>query len=472
MFRMALTKYPEGSIRELLWVAFPLMLSSLSTLAMVFVDRLFLGHLSPAALSAAVTAGTMWWAITGALLILASMSEVFVAQYNGAGLKERIGRPVWQMIWFSVATLAICIPLGLFGGELIFHDSINFELENTYFSWLNFFGPTWPLSAALAAFWVGRGKTRMVTALALLANGLNVLLDWILIFGIEGVVPSMGVKGAAIATSFGNIVQVAILLSLFLHKSNREAFGTSRFKLHFAEFRRCLKVGGPQATLFFIEAVGWSIFYILIRKSGPVNIYTAGITQSVLILFFFIAEGIGRGASAITGNMIGGGRHGEAFKVFFAGLKLHFIFFVLMGSLFFFFPDPIIDLFVNDNSGVLSEGSTHLSIALEQIEEAELMHVLRITFRVVTIYLLFEGIRWLISGILTSAGDTLFLLIAGTVTVPICLLLPMWYFVSYLGVGVIGAYVLSVTYVAVVSGIFYWRFAARKWQKIQLISSS
>ena len=172
---MSLTKYPEGSIRELMWVAFPLMLSSLSTLAMVFVDRLFLAHYSPAALSAAVTAGTMWWAITGALLILAAMSEVFVAQYNGAGLHERIGRPVWQMIWFSLGTILICIPLGLYGGPLIFQGSVNFQLETSYFGWLNFFGPTWPLSAALSAFWVGRGKVRMVTMLALLANGLNVL---------------------------------------------------------------------------------------------------------------------------------------------------------------------------------------------------------------------------------------------------------------------------------------------------------
>src|ERR1700733_6336679 len=117
---MNLTKYAPGSLRELWSIAFPLMLSSFSFLAMIFVDRLFLARYSPEAMSAAVTSGTAAWSFIGSGIILAAMSEVFVAQYNGAGIKKRLGEPVWQMIWFSLATFLLYVPIGLYVGNWVF----------------------------------------------------------------------------------------------------------------------------------------------------------------------------------------------------------------------------------------------------------------------------------------------------------------------------------------------------------------
>src|ERR1700733_10256390 len=97
---MALTKYPSGSFRELVSIAFPLMLSSFSVLTMVFADRWLLAHYSMEAHNAAVTATTTGWAFIFGWIVLGNITEVFVAQYNGAGLSKRLGEPVWQMLWF------------------------------------------------------------------------------------------------------------------------------------------------------------------------------------------------------------------------------------------------------------------------------------------------------------------------------------------------------------------------------------
>ncbi len=465
---MALTKYPEGSVRELIKVAFPLMLSSLSLLAMVFADRVFLARYTGEALSAAVTAGTASWAILGSILILGSMAEVFVAQYNGAGLHHRLGRPVWQMIWFSLAATLFLVPIGLWGGQILFRGSENFVLENRYFGWLTYFGSSWALVAALSAFWVGRGKTLMVTLLALGANGVNILLDWLLIFGVEGKIPAMGVVGAAIGTSTGNMLQAIVLLCLFLNAKNRKEFGTGRFHLHYLELKRCLKVGVPQATLFFVECMGFAFFYMLISHRGAEHIYVAGASQSILILFFFVAEGIGRGAAALTGNLIGAGRPEGSFKVFRAGVKLHLFFVCLMAFLLVFFPQPLVDLFMSDT--FLTFGETGAMDPAVMSAKWDMMAAsLIVTLRICLLYLLAEGIRWLISGILASAGDTLFLLVAGTISVPLALLLPTYLFVSIMGAGVAGAFVVAVFFVLVVATCFYWRFVGRRWQQLQII---
>ena len=86
---MAFTRYEEGSMKELWHISFPLMISFLSTFLMTFTDRLYLSLFSQEALSAAVSAGTMSWAPVFFFAGLAAISEVFVAQNNGANrLKE------------------------------------------------------------------------------------------------------------------------------------------------------------------------------------------------------------------------------------------------------------------------------------------------------------------------------------------------------------------------------------------------
>lgn len=454
---MPLTKYPEGSVRELLSVAFPLMLSSLSVLFMIFVDRFFLAQYSDDAMSAAVTAGTAWWGIGGSVMLLASMAEVFVAQYNGRKCYERMGRPVWQMIWLSLGSVIVMVPTAIWGGSLVFYDSSNFVFERQYFFWVTLFSPIWAFDAALSAFWVGRGKTRMITLVALGTNAINIFLDWILIFGVEGLFEPMGVKGAAIATSCGSVIQAVILFTLFLSSENRSHYQTFNCRFHLGEFLRCLRVGGPQAALFCIECLGWAYFYVFIAQMGRSHIYVAGVCQSMIFLFFFVAEGIGRGAAALAGNFIGARQRQMIFKLFRSGLKIHALFFVLFALFFALWPDPFVYLFIDD---------------VQMAQEPAIIDMLVVTLRLCLFYLLFECIRWLLSGILTAAGDTLFLLIVGVGAVPLGLLFPTFLLAKVIEGGVVGAFAIAVFYVVVVSLLFYVRFVGCKWQKIELVEPS
>jgi len=463
---MALTKHPPGSVRELWAVALPLMLSSFCLLTMIFTDRVFLAHYSGEAMNASLTAGTAAWAVAGSFLVIGAMAEVFVAQYNGAKQHDQLGRPVWQMIWFSLGSVVLLLAIGTWGGPLLFKGSGNIALETESFFWYLALGFSWPLLAAVSAFFVGRGKTKLLLGLSLLANGLNILLDWPLIFGLEGWWEPMGVKGAAIATNVGNLVQVVILIVVFLQAKNRKTYGTGRWRFDFSLFRKCLRVGVPQSVLFFVEVMGFTVFYMMIGHVGADEMFVSGVCQSVCILFFFAAEGISRGAIAVAGNYIGAGDPKQCFKVFWSGVKIHLGCFLFVSLFLVAFPDFLMGLFVGNAFTLEASG-------IEATPEllATMRSTMQGAFVFCLLYLFFDAIRWLISGILTAAGDTLFILLVGMISVPLTLLLPAYWLIEKLHYGAIPAFGIATFFTGTLVLAFALRLKSGRWQKIELVDT-
>jgi MATE family multidrug resistance protein len=450
---MALTKYREGSIGELWVISLPLMITSFSVMFMIFVDRLLLANFSTEAFNAAVSASTIGWAFIAAFMGLCSISEVFVAQYNGAGRKERMGMPVWQMIWVGVFSIFIFFPLAQWGNSLIFSNSDQ-DLERLYFRWMIYFGPAIAIYGALAGFFVGQGKTKLITFASIGANFVNIALDWLLIFGVEGYLEPMGVKGAAISTSLGSIFQTAILFFVFMSPSNQSVHRTDNWRLNKEMMLRCLRIGLPGSVFMMVEILGWGVYYLMMAQAGFAYITIAGVAQSVVILFMFFAEAISKAATALCGNFIGSRTTWNIPKLLVSGVGLHVIFFICAGGIFALATDSIIKLFLPD-------------LAPATIQE--LYQPLVTSLFLMLLYLLFEGIRFLLTGILTAAGDTMFIFIAGTTTIWFFLILPVWVAVFMFGASIVTASFLSSLYALIACLIYYFRFREGKWREGSLI---
>lgn len=451
---MTLTKYKEGSLRELWAIAFPLMISSLSVMAMLFVNRLLLAHYSTEALNASVSASTQGWVFVFGWVILASIGEVFVAQYNGKGLKQKLGEPVWQMIWLSLFSLAFFIPAALWGDVLIYGSDPSTAYERDYFRWMMIFGWSYPLYGALTGFFVGQGKTFVVTALAVVANLVNAGLDVVLIFGVDGYIPSLGIVGAAISTSGSLIFQALVLLILFLNKSNRKEFGTSNWKFDRRMFIQCCKIGAPSAAFMIMEIQGWALFYWFMTLVGERYITVVGVCQSIFMLMYFFAEGVSKASSTIVGNFIGSNKHDLIPKVIWAGMRLHglFSFALLVG--FYFFADQLIRLFLPEADEATLSGLRDAMIFCMLCD---------------VVYIFFEGIRLLILGVLTAAGDTFFLMISGTVSIWLFLIVPVYYAIVIQHAPVEMAGVIYVFFSIAACAVYYWRYQAEGWRHTKLI---
>jgi MATE family multidrug resistance protein len=447
----SLTRYPEGSIRELWKVSFPLMVSSLASLFMIFTDRIFLAHYSVDALNASVNAGTLAWAFMAAVGMITAMSEIFVAQYNGAKQYKRLGIPTWQMIWFSLFSFAFFIPMAIWGGNAIYGGDLHANLEIPYFQLLMLFGPSYALMTAFAGFFIGRGKTQMMIWLAIIANLINIVLDWILIFGVEGLVPEMGIHGAAIATCIGYFFESAVLGYFFLKKENRVQFGTSYWRLNLKEMKKCFKVGLPQGIFYGLEVLGWAAFYWMMTQMGETHITMSSICQTFAILLSFFCDGLSRGAAALAGNFIGSRRYDLVHKVLKSGFCLLTLF--TMATAFILLLDPVdlVRLLFIENPGVVSEGSLKICMVLAFA------------------YIFFDGLRWLFSGLLVAAGDSFFLLIAGSLSVWVFLLAPVYFIVVKQNLAVEYAWGLTVFYAALFFLVYWARFQQGSWKNITLV---
>lgn len=451
MAQEKLTRYPQGSMRELWAISFPLMISSLASLFMIFTDRIFLAHYSTDALNASVNAGTFAWGFMAGFGMLTSMSEVFVAQYHGARRFQKLAAPVWQMIFLSILSIFFFIPIAVYGAPYIFGGDRYADLAMSYFQILMFFAPGFALMMALSGFFIGRGKTKMMLWLAIFANLINIVLDRILIFGIEGWVPEMGIQGAAIATSSGYFFESAVLLFFFLKKENKLSFQTHQASFDAKEMKKCLRVGVPQGIFYTFEISGWAVFYWMMSSMSEEHITVSSICQSVVILLSFFSDGLCRGAAAVAGNLIGGQKKQLVFQVLKSGLLLVCLFSFLMGFILLQNPTGIL--------GPLFAGSLNFTDP----------GVINTCILFAFIYVFLEGLRWVLSGLLSAAGDTIFLSIAGSLSVWFFLLAPVHWIVVKQSLSVEYAWGITIIYAAVFLAIYWIRFQKGAWQKIKLI---
>jgi len=323
---MKLTRYPAASIREILSLSMPLMVTSLSWFAMVFVDRLFLAAYDLQAMNAAVSGSIVAWTFINGAAAIASIAQVFVGRKFGAGDLKGLGAPVWQMLWYSLFSFLFYLPLGFFGGSLIFGQGR--EMETIYFDWMVFFGPMYLAYQAVVSFFVGQGKIALIVWVAVITNGVNFFLDYLLIFGFGDLIPSLGIEGAAIATSLSTVFETGALFYFFINKRNRRRFGTGEWKIQWPLFSECIWIGIPAGVSMTLEFFGWSVFYEMMKWFGDNHLTIAGIFQSLMVLFYFIPEGLLKGMTVIIAFYIGEKREGLIPKALYSCLQFVFTLFV------------------------------------------------------------------------------------------------------------------------------------------------
>ena len=128
------------------------------------------------------------------------MAQVFVGLQYGSNQTDQIGPSVWQMIWLSILSMLVTLPSSQFVAPFFFEGTAVREPANTYFSTMMAINFLFPLGTAISSYFIGQGRTGVIFLTTLIAHSVNIVLDYFFIFGIEGVLPPMGVFGAALAT--------------------------------------------------------------------------------------------------------------------------------------------------------------------------------------------------------------------------------------------------------------------------------
>ena len=260
-----------GSLRELLYVSVPLMISSGSVSLMHALDRIFLTWSSKEALAAALPAGVLHWTILSLAFGTASYVNAFVAQYEGSDQRDRVADSVWQGVYFSIVAslvMLLFIPLAPLVFQLSGHDPRVQQLEIEYFSILFLGSGPLVLAAALSCFYSGRGQTKVIMVVNIVGALANAVVDYVLIFGKFGF-PEMGIRGAAMGTIFGSLVSVAMYsVDMIWGASGRSYKLWPPQPFNNRLFRRLLRFGLPSGANLFMDLACFTLFVQVVGRMG------------------------------------------------------------------------------------------------------------------------------------------------------------------------------------------------------------
>ncbi len=448
----------ESGGGEVLRVALPLVISSLSWTVMTFVDRVFLRWVSGAAMAAAFSSSVAWFCTICLPLGICAYTNTFVSQYSGDRRRERIGPSVWQGVWVALAFTPL-ILLVIPAAPMIFrgagHSQEAIALETSYFQILLCGAPAMLIGQALAAFYSGRGLTRVVMWVDAFFAIVNLLLDYAWIFGHAGF-PAMGIQGAGWATVLSLWLKASTYLILVLQPRHRTEFATlAGLRFDRELFGRLLYFGGPSGIQMLLDVTGFTVFVMLVGRLGDLQYEATSMAFSIGTLGFMPIYGISLATSILVGHRLGENRPDLAHRATWTSLNMAWGYMAVISLVYLLAPGVFLYWFFagTDPSNPTTREVWRLAATL---------------LRFVAAYNLLDATMMVFVSALKGAGDTRFVLIVSLI---MTLLLAglSWLAVEVLASGVYGCWCLVTGWIWAM-GIVYWRrFRSGKWREMRVI---
>ncbi|MFH1113239.1 MAG: MATE family efflux transporter [Pseudomonadota bacterium] len=449
---------PPGGYREVLRIAVPLILSTASVTVTLFADRMFLSWYSLSAVAASTPGGIMFFTICSFFLGTAQYVNTLVAQHHGSNDKPACSRAVWQGVWFAFLSFPLilaAIPVGAAVLARSGHDPDLVRLETEYFSILMLGGAALPFNAALASFFSGRGKTRVVMWGNLMGNAANVLLDYLLIFGNLGF-PEMGIRGAAIATAVTGIIPPVFWACLFLSRKYQPHYRSrNEMCLDRRLFELLLRYGVPSGVQFFLDVASFTAFILLIGRLGETDLAATNIVLSIEMLSFLPMVGMSIATAILVGEYIGRSDLRTAERSVYSALRMALAYSGILAVLYFLIPEVFIGVF---RYGV-GNGPEFDAVAKKAV----------VILRLIAVFTVFDTVFIVFSGALKGAGDTKFAMWAQIIAAWVFFVPPVYVIVEILDMGVTAAWCWGVAYVVALGTIFWRRFHSGRWKSIRMI---
>ncbi|HSD67725.1 MAG TPA: MATE family efflux transporter, partial [Vicinamibacteria bacterium] len=385
-----------GGGREVALLAYPLILGHLSFTIQTFVDRLFLTWYSAEAVAGAVTGLFAVWSVIALFTGTGEYLTTFVAQYLGAGRNERIGPALWQGAYFALGAglfVAALAPLAGPAFDLAGHAPglRRYEVEYARALLLGAFPVI--LMATLSTFFAGRGQTHAVLRVNVLATVVNVVLDYLLIFG-KGGFPEMGVTGAALGTILSQVAGAAVYLALVLKAEYRRTYRTlAGWRPEPWLVLRLVRFGMPTGLQYSLEIGAFAVFMVIVGRIGALELAASGIAFNLNMIVFMPMVGLAIAVSSLVGRYLGADRPEVAERAVRSAFGMSLVYMTACGLLYVLGAPLLLAPYAAGADPAAWPGIAEVATVL---------------LRFVAVYSIFDMMNLVHAGGLRGAGDTVY----------------------------------------------------------------
>tara|TARA_B100001142_G_scaffold56886_1_gene55622 strand:- start:35308 stop:36684 length:1377 start_codon:yes stop_codon:yes gene_type:complete len=380
-------------------LSFPIILGLLGHTLVGMIDNIMVGKLDPTNL-AAVSLGN---------------SFIFIAMSIGIGFSAAITPVVAEahskihdkdLMKSFVNGFILCLFLGcfLYGAILLFKPLLNVldqpqnvvELAIPYLDIVALSLIPLLMFQALKQFSDGLSLTANSMYATILANVVNVIINYVLIFGEFGF-PQMGIIGAAIGTLVSRIIMFIFLFFLLYKRDviRKYILYIFKFIIDTEMIKKIISLGFPTSLQMLFEV---GIFTAAIWLSGLLGEITQAANQIVLnisSMTFMIASGLSVSAAIRAGNQKGLNNYNELKRISLSILLLGIIFAMVFSLLIFFFRSALPYIYID------------ISDSLNYDKNLEIVSKAATLFIVVSLFQLFDSAQVIILGTLRGMQDVI-----------------------------------------------------------------
>ncbi|MBU0684173.1 MAG: MATE family efflux transporter [Candidatus Omnitrophica bacterium] len=446
----------KGGIKEMVAIALPMVVSQACYTAMTFTDRMFLSRLGIDFMNASMVGGLTVFMMMTFFLGLTGYATAVVAQYLGAGQKDQCAVVLTQAViiaFLAYPLIFFCRPLAYRLFDIFGIMPSQLVPQKLYFDILIGAVIITLLRSCLSAFFSGVGKTKMVMMSGLTAMSVNVIVNYILIFGKFGM-PAMGIRGAAYGTIIGSASGLAVLLISYLRKKNFRKFNVSRsFRFNGEVMRKLFHFGYPAGLEMFLNLLAFDVIVMIFHSAGAVAATASTIVFNWDMVSFVPLLGIEVGVTSLVGRYMGAGKPDTAHKATMSGLKLGMVYSALVFILFAGLPGMLAEVFRPAAAGSIFAAALPVTVFM---------------IRLASIYVLAEAVFVVFIGALRGAGDTFWAMFISValhwVLVPI-----LYVMLKVLNTGLEVAWQAVVGMFFLFSVFVYLRYRSGRWRGISVV---
>lgn len=295
------------------------MIGSVAQNVINVTDTAFLGRLGDIALGGGAIGGLFYLAIIMLGWGVGVGAQIMVARRFGEGANRQIGSIIdhTQYILLFLAILLIVI-FQLFGKTILYHIVESENVFNASYEFLRY--RIWGLFFAFTyfsyrAFYVGIGKTKVITYTTLTMVIVNVFFGYSLVFGHFGF-PKMGVGGAGLASVIAEFSGAGAFIVYTMLNKNIKEFHVFKFTKYDPELMaRLFKVSLPLMLQNFFSFSIWFLFFLIIEKMGEVELAVSNIIRSIYVVLLIPIMGFSTAANSLVSFIIGQGRSREVLSL-------------------------------------------------------------------------------------------------------------------------------------------------------------
>lgn len=344
--------------KNILELAIPATLEQILIMVVGVVSTIFVGRIGKEALSAVGLVNNLTNLILALFTALSTGSTVLVARLIGErnvrGAKEAVRHSLIIAIFSSIIVTFICYVYADKIFKLLFSQAeiMVVDMALQYFRITLYSFPLLLINTIVSGILRGAGDTRTPMKIAYIVNILNVILSFILIFGLN--LPfvctrALGLIGAGIAVAVARAVGgILILLALFRGKTITFSFG-QKLILDLNIIKRMFRVGIPAALEQFIMQGGFLLLQVIISGMGTAAIAVYQIGMSINSISFMPVWGFSMAATTLVGQNLGASRPDLAEEYVKRILKMGMVMICILGCINFIFSSQLVSIYSSDS---------------------------------------------------------------------------------------------------------------------------